>query len=180
MYTNIGGAGRAAARTDKGINPARFFIGSVLFFILWLFFWLDYLVYSLSDFPALFFCAAFVFCLLRIESFIVNKNRSVFCTAAGLMFLGLLAGASAYASYNIRAVYLYGIIASLIWWLLRNRHHGIGLMMCGTGIVLGALIIAYPQMCVNKKYNDTYLPLVPMLGPGKKGHPRARTFSWTK
>ena len=158
-----GGAGRAAARTDKGINPARLFIGSVLFFILWLFFWLDYLVYSLSDFPALFFCAAFVFCLLRIESFIVNKNRSVFCTAAGLMFLGLLAGASAYASYNIRAVYLYGIIASLIWWLLRNRHHGIGLMMCGTGIVLGALIIAYPQMCVNKKYNDTYLPLVPTV-----------------
>ena len=142
-----GGAGRAAARTDKGINPARFFIGSVL----------------LSDFPALFFCAAFVFCLLRIESFIVNKNRSVFCTAAGLMFLGLLAGASAYASYNIRAVYLYGIIASLIWWLLRNRHHGVCLKLPCTGIVLGVLIVAYPQMCVNKKYNDTYLPLVPTV-----------------
>ena len=158
MYKNIGGAGGCQ---NKGINPARFFIGTVVFFILWLFFWLDYLVYSLSDFPALFCCSASVFCLLRIERFIASEHHSMFYTVAGLLLLGLVAGASAYASYNIRAVYLYGILASLIWWLCRNRRKGVYLMLSCTGIVIGVLIVAYPQMCVNKKYNDTYLPFVP-------------------
>ena len=141
-------------------------IGTVLFFILWLFFWFDYLIYSLSDFPALFFCSAMVFCLLRIERFILNEHRFKSATVVSLVLLGLLAGASAYASYNIRAVYLYGILVSLLWWLFRNRHKRACLMLSCTGIVLGVLIVAYPQMCLNKKYNDTYVPFVPTVNFG--------------
>ena len=85
----------------------------------------------------------------------------MFYTVAGLLLLGFLAGGSAYASYNIRAVYFYGILVSLVWWLWRNRNKGLFLLLSCTGIVLGVLLVAYPQMCVNKKYNDTYLPFVP-------------------
>ena len=156
----ISGAGSCQ---NKLINPARFYIGTAVFFIIWLFFWLDYLVYSLSDFPALFFCSAFVFCLLRIDRFIASEHRSMFYTVAGLLLLGFLAGGSAYASYNIRAVYFYGILVSLVWWLWRNRNKGLFLLLSCTGIVLGVLLVAYPQMCVNKKYNDTYVPFVPTV-----------------
>ena len=159
-------AGRQAGRhdgqnSDKSINPVRFLIGTALFFVFWYFFWFEYLVYSLSDFPALFFCSAFVFCLLRIDRIILNSCRSKAVSAVLLMMWGFLAGASAYASYNIRAVYLDGIILTLIWWLFRNRHQSPYLMLSCAGFIVGAVLVAYPQMCVNKKYNETYLPYVP-------------------
>lgn len=145
----------------NGITTKRYFIGSAIFFICVLYFWQDYFVYPLSDFPALFCCAGTVFGLIRIDKILQSQEKINKMCVVGLILLSLMTGAFAYATYNIRAIYLYGIVISIILWMVRNRHKDCYVFIACFGIVLGGVLISYPQMYVNKKYNDTYLPKVP-------------------
>ena len=142
-----------------GVRAKRFILGSASFFLLLLFFWEDHIVFPLSDFPALFCCAGMVYCLVSINESI-SQNRICSANALWLFFLALLAGGFAYASYNTRAVYIYGIVISLIIWILKNRRKRV-IFPIFLAMVLGGLLVSYPQMCVNFKYQKTYIPNVP-------------------
>lgn len=80
------------------IDTYKMMLRLILCTVLVLYFWGDFLQYPLSDFPAVVFLiggAALLRCALRLERW-------------GRYVVGFLSGMCLYASYNTRAVFLFG------------------------------------------------------------------------
>lgn len=106
-------------------------------------------IYPLSDVPA---ALALIIAILFADS-AKRKNWLAF-----LFF----SGAAASAAYNIRTIYLFAFIALMLiipFVFLRNKSwtaRGLGLV----AFILGAFIVALPQMAINKRIHDVATPLV--------------------
>jgi len=148
------------------IPTTRYLIGTALVLFFVLYFWPDFIMYPLSDFPALVFCGAAIYLMMMIYETISQNGKEKKHTDAKkiilVLILSILAGLCVYATYNTRAIYLYGLIISFVIWLIINRKSNKTLLFTALiGLIIGAFIIAYPQMHVNKMYLGTYLPIVP-------------------
>lgn len=106
-------------------------------------------LYPLSDIPA----ALALIIAISLADCAERKNW--------LAFL-LFSGAAASAAYNIRTIYLFAFIALMLiipFVFLRSKswsNRGLGLV----AFVLGAFIVALPQMTINKRIHDVATPLV--------------------
>jgi hypothetical protein len=113
-------------------------------------------LYPLSDMPA-------ALALIIAISFADSAKRKNW-----LAFL-FFSGAAASAAYNIRTIYLFAFIALLFiipFVFLRNKSwnaRGLGLV----AFILGAFIVALPQMAINKRIHDVATPLVLATVNGK-------------
>lgn len=113
-------------------------------------------VYPLSDMPA-------AVALIIAISFADSAKRKYW-----LAFL-FFSGAAASAAYNIRTIYLFAFIALLLiipFVFLRNKSwsaRGLGL----AAFILGAFVVALPQMAINKRIHDVATPLVFATVKGK-------------
>lgn len=138
------------------MSRKRYCLGALAINVVWLFFWIDYLVLSLSDFPALFLCGVFAYCLLMLEEPGGSDARGKVRTA----LIAFSAGLCAYGAYNVRAVYGYGIIATIAIFIWRNRRKDYKLLVA-IALIMGVALAAIPQVEVNRINDNTYLPLVP-------------------
>ncbi|WP_130904129.1 hypothetical protein [Pseudomonas sp. Sample_22] len=113
-------------------------------------------LYPLSDMPA---ASALIIAIAFADS-AKRKNWLVFM---------LFSGAAASAAYNIRTIYLFAFIALLFiipFVFLRNKSwsaRGLGMV----AFILGAFVVALPQMAINKRIHDVATPLVFATVKGK-------------
>ena len=113
-------------------------------------------LYPLSDLPA---AIALIIAIVFADS------------AKQKYWLGFLffSGMAASAAYNIRTIYLFAFIALLFiipFVFLRNkcwRARGLGMI----AFFLGALVVALPQMAINKRIHGVATPLVLATVKGK-------------
>jgi len=106
-------------------------------------------LYPLSDLPA-------AITLIIAIAFADSAKRKYWL---GFLFFS---GMAASAAYNIRTIYLFAFIALLFiipFVFLRSKPwHARGLGMFA--FFLGALVVALPQMAINKRIHDVATPLV--------------------
>jgi len=142
----------------KEMSAYRYVIGCVLMLILTILFWGEYLMYSLSDMPAFIFCAMFIYYLILIKDTLNKEDNNLF----ELFILGFLVGTMAYACYNTRAVYMYGIIVTIVLFFICHIKQLLNSkFVVIAGLVLGIFILSWPQMIANNKYIGRTTPQVP-------------------
>lgn len=113
-------------------------------------------LYPLSDLPAL---------LVLIVSVVLASRTNAQYWLCWLF----LSGAAASAAYNIRTIYLFAAIALffvILFVFMRGkswRLRTFGML----AFLLGALIVATPQMLINKRIHGTATPLVIAMVKGK-------------
>ena len=134
------------------ISFKRKIFGTCGLFFLLLFYWGDYIKYPLSDFPAMFFLGCAICLLIKVEK-IINIEIKKSLPVVHVFILSMLAGSFMYIAYNTRATYLYSIITMLIIWftlfIKRRKYNTILLLI---PMLVGTLLVAYPQIRVN--YRD--------------------------
>ncbi|WP_207263552.1 hypothetical protein [Pseudomonas sp. GW101-3H06] len=113
-------------------------------------------LYPLSDMPA-------ALALIIAIAFADCAKRKYW-----LAFL-VFSGAAASAAYNIRTIYLFAFLALLFFIpfvFLRSKSwssRGLGMV----AFILGAFVVALPQMSINKRIHDVATPLVFATVKGK-------------
>ncbi|WP_130908555.1 hypothetical protein [Pseudomonas sp. Sample_16] len=113
-------------------------------------------LYPLSDMPA-------ALAMIIAIAFAGSAKRKYW-----LAFL-FFSGAAASAAYNIRTIYLFAFIALLFivpLVFLRSKSwnaRGLGMV----AFILGAFVVALPQMAINKRIHDVATPLVFATVKGK-------------
>lgn len=116
-------------------------------------FWGDFLQYPLSDIPAVFFLLSAVAIAIKIMRAPVGTEH--------MLWKGGALGAFLYAAYNTRAAFLYGVvIILLIFFIVSLAKAEYKKVLCIIPIVIGVLVFALPQMCINHKYVGIYSPKV--------------------
>lgn len=73
---------------------------------------------------------------------------------------GILAGALAYATYNTRVAYLYSVIFFVGIYIVFECKRKWTSCLVVIGIIVGAMIVAYPQMVINSQYIGKWSPAV--------------------
>lgn len=140
--------------SEKNISNMRRIVGSLLVSIIFVYFWGDLLVFPLSELVAVFLLSVSVLGIKRLMQYGENNWLQI--------LVSLLTGASIYALYNTRVVYLYGVVVLLLIGIVYTaRKHGIirsiTIMLF---IVIGAAIIMLPQCVVNKNREGVFSPRV--------------------
>lgn len=129
----------------KGIYK---YIGIVASLFLYVYFFGNAMQYPISDFPALFFMSVGL-CLLKLANG-CEKNKLIWFAA----------GMTLYITYNIRVVYLYGIVVAVIYYVFKKKRNRISVILMLFIILFGAGLAATPQMLINYKYIDEFTPIV--------------------
>lgn len=132
------------------INSIKLIIREIILNILLLILWGNYLQYPLSDFSAAVCLTAAAVLLKRMS----EKNDSRFKN----IFISLGIGILLYASYNIRAAYLYGAGALMVIYIILANKKKVAFSLLG--ILIGVGIIATPQIIINHQYVGTFSPKV--------------------
>lgn len=134
------------------INSLWFFIRIIALLLVVLYFWGDFLQYPLSDMPAMVFVCLGA-CLL--QTICEGKQKSYH-----IVLSAFFAGICLYAAYNTRAVYLYADIILVILFFVRERKNvkKVVITVCSVGV--GILLLAIPQMMINRQYVGVYSPRV--------------------
>jgi len=131
------------------LGTNRWILGAVCANGLFLFYWSELILYTLSDLPALMFYGGMIACVKICQSL---KGK-------GISFLvGCVGGILAYAAYNTRTIYLFAIIACVILALvLRGTRKNFPFWI---GAALGVVATAVPQMMINHHLYGNYSMLL--------------------
>lgn len=132
-------------------SSIRLFIGEIVTTCLVLFFWGDFLQYPLADLPAMVYMGIAVALLKYICKKEISGVRGI--------LLGLAIGAFFYASYSAKVTYRFGAVIALIWLFVFYRKKSI-LKVLIPGMLIGAFVMAVPQMLINAQYTGQYTPKV--------------------
>ncbi len=151
----------------------RYIFGVLLQFGFVMLFWSDYLSYSLSDIPAMFFLLCGVYFIKRILFY----NEYKICVQTAIF--SFLAGFFLYTAYNTRTIYLYTCILLLIYayvyivkvqiteakssvsnktLLLKSKLPFI--LFLSATFLLGFAISSFPQMFINFHHTGNITPRV--------------------
>jgi len=135
---------------NKKINNAKSLARVMLVILAVFLFWGDFLQYPLSDFPA---------CVLFSESIALLKYLHKKEHLTKLNFVsGFFSGICLYGAYNTRAVFLYGVILALLFFVFREIMKERGGIIAA--ITLGMLACSLPQILINYQYTGSYTPRV--------------------
>lgn len=137
-------------------NRWQIAVKAFIFFLTTFIFWRGMFTQALSDFPAVFSLTIALICFglfLRRQ-----KNLSYW----QIIFYGLGSGFFAAASYYIRPSYLMSLITMVIFWILftiiyKFSKKGIIFFF---SLIIGILIVSFPQAMINYKYFHSWNPLV--------------------
>lgn len=125
----------------------------MLMLIVVLIYWGDFLSFPLSDMAAF----GFMCCGCALQRYILENERIRLVKKILIM---TLIGALFYASYNTRVAYLYGIVIAVIIFVVLLVKKKSNSMSAVVFLVVGAILVALPQMAINHKYTGSYTPRV--------------------
>lgn len=137
---------------DKKIKSVKDCIRILLVYSVVLLYWGDYLLYPLSDMIAFVLLSGGVALLKKMHMDITRNIMKI--------VFGICAGICLYASYNTRAVYIYGVIGVLVIYIymeIRDRKTNWISMLA---LLIGVFLCAAPQSAINHQYTGSYSPKV--------------------
>ena len=128
------------------------YLANAIFILIFSAFWGDFIQYPLSDAPACFFMLMGIAALFWVK----DKPKHVHKIVGGI-----IAGASLYAAYNVRAAFLYGILIAIIVFcvhiFVKKSYKN---FLVFISLIIGMVLIATPQMVINHKYLGSWSPKV--------------------
>lgn len=135
-------------RKERKLYP---YISLTMVALCTLYFWGGTIFYPLSDMPALAF--------FGIGTVAMDCAGSSHRKATWVL-LGILGGGCLYAAYNTRVVYLYGIAAFVLWFIITKRNDKAALLVVLGAALVGAGILSIPQILINWHYTGVITPRV--------------------
>lgn len=139
----------------KKINGLKDLVRILLMTAVIIIYWGNFISYPLSDMASFgFMCCGCAFMRLIIEA-----DKSIFKN----ILYGFLAGLCFYASYNTRAAYLAGVLVAIVFFSVLFKKYKKNLkeyILVLLAALIGATLIAAPQMAINHKYVGSYTPRV--------------------
>lgn len=143
------------------MSGKREIIGSCAFSILVSVFWIDHLIYSLSDIPAMaMMFGAFALIIVLREKSEQKKSKGI----VYMLVLSFLLGVLLYCSYNTRAVYQYPCIIGGIIYLYTVARNILKkqwiYILSAIFVFAGVFIASEPQCEINMKYTGQNTPRV--------------------
>ena len=128
------------------VKETKITCGICISYMVLLYFWNGFLITPLSDLPALFFMFISI-CLMKY----MTLHKITWIPFTGLSFL---VGAFSYLAYNTRSIYLYGVIAQLIWFVLHKILDRAKLAVFFLAFVVSVAVFGSPQASINQAHGQ--------------------------
>lgn len=124
----------------KDMSYRERIIKLILWGVLFFYFWIDLVAYTLSDIWPPFFVGIVMFVFLKWE-----KIRHYIVKVIAAFGCGVLL----YAAYNIRSIWMFTVIPITILFWVKIRASRKDLVIAIPGVLIGAFLAALPQMVLN-------------------------------
>ena len=120
---------------------------------IYIFFWGDTLLYPLSDLVAVFSLISGIWILLLLVEYKEWSRRKILILSFG-------SGALLYFTYNTRVIFLYGILVSIVVYVISCINKVKRISFSLACILIGVIVVSVPQVVVNYFNENTFSPRV--------------------